>query len=163
MEARSSLLEHLMSASSPSSTDAVVVFDPPPRRRSFSPGDVVRLLFGVALVVAGWLLTEVGRSTIAGVERDLVSAFARLPDGFERPILGAAQLVTSLVPVVVLAFLLATRRWRRASLLVLAAFAASIGIEIVDDLVLDPRLADLLTSNQAPDDIFTIDRAWPDS
>lgn len=152
-----------MTASSPTGTDGVVVFDPPPRRRSFSPGDVVRLLVGAALVVAGWLVTEVGRSTIAGVERDLVRAFARLPDGFERSILGAAQLVTSLVPLAVLVFLLATRRWRRASLLVLAAVAASIGIEIVDNLVLEPRLADLLTSNQAPDDIFSIDRAWPDS
>jgi hypothetical protein len=61
------------------STDGVVIFDPPPRRRPFAPGDVVRLLVGAALVVAGWLLTEVGRSTIAGFERDLVSAFARLP------------------------------------------------------------------------------------
>jgi hypothetical protein len=41
--------------------------------------------------------------------------------------------------------------------------SASVGIEIVDNIVLTPWLADLLTSNQTPDDIFAIDRAWPDS
>ena len=143
--------------------DGVEVFDPPPRRRAFSPGDTVRLIVGVLLVAGGWLLTELGRSTIAGIERDLVSAFRRLPDELERPILGTAQLVASLVPLVVLVALLVTRRWRRAALLLLAAVSASVGIALIDGLVLEPRLSDLLTITQTRDELFVVDRAWPDS
>ncbi|MDJ0768755.1 MAG: lysylphosphatidylglycerol synthase transmembrane domain-containing protein [Ilumatobacter sp.] len=151
-----------MSTSTRPTVDDVIVFEPPPRRRPFSPGDVVRLLVGLVLVLAGWLLTELGRETISGIERDLVSAVARLPDDLEDLILGAARLVTSLVPLAVLLYLLATRRWRRSALLVLAGVAASGAIEIVDDLVLEPRLADLETSADETDRAFT-GRAWPGS
>ncbi len=152
-----------MTASPTTATDTVQLFEPPPRRRPFSPGDVVRLLVGLALVVAGWMIAELGQATITGIEEDLVSAVDRLPDGLETAILGSAQLAASLVPLAVLLWLLATRRWRRATMLVLAGALAGLGIVLVDRLVLEPRLADVLASAESRSAILLVDPAWPGS
>ncbi len=42
------------SESSPASIESIEMFDPPPTRRVFSPGDVLRLLIGLGLIAGGY-------------------------------------------------------------------------------------------------------------
>ena len=69
-----------------------MLFDPPPARRSFSPGEWLRLLIGTAFLGGGLLLGTVADDTISGAESDLVEAFSRLPDRLEEAFIGIAQL-----------------------------------------------------------------------
>lgn len=139
----------------------VELFAPPPAQRTFSPGDVVRLLVGVLLVLGGAMVATLAQSTIEGIEQDLLEAFARLPDRFERVVLSAAQLVTSVVPTVALVVLLVRRRFRTAGLLVLASAAASIAMVVADAVVIDRELAAVLDALRAEESLA--DSAYPNS
>lgn len=119
------------------------------QRRTFSPADVLRLLVGVTLVVGGGILAELGQATIRGIERDLLSAFARLPDQIESTVLRVAQFGTRLIPSVAIIVLVVRRQWRVAALLVLAVVLATLGMLGADALVLDRDLADLLAELEA--------------
>lgn len=127
-----------------SGTDAVELFDPPRARQPFSPGDVVRLFVGVALIVAGTIIGRVARSTIQGIELDLVRLVSRLPDPFEDLAIGLAQLTTRVIPTIAVVALLIRRRWRLALLLVLAGWVADAGMAIVDIWLFDRTLQDLI-------------------
>ena len=59
---------------------------------------MIRLAIGAGLIALGALLAVHARSTIAGLETDLLMAFDRLPDGVERLSLALAQLATTLIP-----------------------------------------------------------------
>ncbi|MBX3314307.1 MAG: flippase-like domain-containing protein [Actinobacteria bacterium] len=124
--------------------DDVVVFDAPPSRRPFSSTDVLRLVVGLLVLAAGILVAKLARSTVAGVEADLVSAFARLPDGIEQAVLRTAQFATSLLPTVALVVLLVQRRWKVAGLLLLAGFLANLAMVAADVLAMDRVLDELL-------------------
>ena len=124
--------------------DPVVLFDPPPLRRSFASGDVLRLLVGALLILGGGLVAELAQATIEGIEEDLLDAFDRLPDRLEEIILRIAQLFTSVVPAVALVVLLVRRRWRVALLLVLAAVAATLAMLLADAILIDGELAAFL-------------------
>ena len=124
--------------------DPAVLFDPPPLRRSFASGDVLRLLVGALLIVGGGLVAELAQATIEGVEADLLDAFGRLPDRLEEVILRIAQLFTSVVPAVALVVLLVRRRWRVALLLVLAAVVATLAMLLANAIVIDGELAAFL-------------------
>lgn len=139
----------------------VELFEPPPSRRAFSPGDAVRLLAGILLVVAGAVVASVAQSTIEGLEQDLLEAFARLPDRFERVVLSVAQLVTSVVPTVALVVLLVRRHFRIAALLVLASVAASLAMVVADAIVIDRELAAVLDALRAEESLA--DSAYPNS
>jgi glycosyltransferase 2 family protein len=122
----------------------VVLFDPPTPRRILSPTDVVRLLIGLVMVVGGGILAQLAQGTIEGIEADLLSAFARLPDQVESSVLRVAQFATGIVPLLSLVVLAVRRQWRVAALLLLAAVIATLGMIIADALVLDRQLSDLL-------------------
>lgn len=119
-------------------------FTAPPTRRSFSAGDVIRLLVGVSLILVGGVIADSAQSTIRGIERDLLSVFSRLPDRFEDFILSAAQLVTGWVPTVAIVLLLLRRRWKVALLLILAMFLAVVFMLVGDAVVIDRDLEELL-------------------
>lgn len=139
---------------SPDATDQgppVELFDPPRSRRTFSPGDLLRLFVGLTLIVIGALVGLVARSTIRGVELDLAELVERLPGPFLEALVTIAQLVTGVIPAVVLIMLLIRRRWRVALLLVLAGVLADLAMGAVDVLVFDrtlQELADLLQGEE---------------
>ncbi len=139
----------------------VTLFDPPPSRRAFSPGAVVRLVGGVALVVLGVLVADVAQSTIEGVEEDLAGGFARLPGSLEGALLSVAQVATSLVPVVALIVLLLRRRWRVALLLVVTGALATLAMMLADANVIDTDLASVLAEIRAENDVRSA--AYPTS
>jgi glycosyltransferase 2 family protein len=141
----------------------VEVFDPPPRRRAFSPTDVLRLLVGIVLAVGGAFLAEGAQATIRGIEQDLLSVFARLPDRFEQLVLDVAQFATSIVPAITLVVLLVTRRFRVAGLLLLAAIVAGLAMRLADAVVIDRDLAEFLDALRASNEQLANDAAYPDS
>ena len=57
--------------------------DAPPIRRTFSPGDVPRVLSGLLLLGLGVLFATVAENTISGIESDVIDAVGRLPDRVE--------------------------------------------------------------------------------
>jgi len=130
--------------SSDSSPASIEMFDPPGTRRVFSPGDLLRLLIGLALIAGGTLVGALARSTIRGVELDLLQLVDRLPDTFEDLLLAIAQLFTRVIPTVALVMLLVTRRWRVALLLVLAGLLADLAMGAVDVFLFDRDLEELV-------------------
>ena len=139
----------------------VQLYERGPARRAFAAGDVVRLLVGVGLVAGGVLLANLAQSTIEGIEADLVDALARFPDGIEELVLHAAQLLTSVVPLVALVVLLARRRWQVALLLILTGFVATVAMHLADTLMMDRDLATLLERLGA--DASVTSGTYPDS
>jgi uncharacterized membrane protein YbhN (UPF0104 family)/tRNA A-37 threonylcarbamoyl transferase component Bud32 len=120
------------------------VFAAPQARRPLSPGDVVRLLMGLLLVVVGAVLARAAQATIQGIEVDLIRALGRLPGGIVQMVLSLAQFATSLVTPVVFIVLLVRRRWRVALLLLLASVTASLTMGLADAMVLDRELSEAL-------------------
>ncbi len=138
----------------------VELFDPPPGRRSFAAGDLLRLVSGLVLVGAGALVAEVAQATIEGVEEDLAGAFARLPGQVEAAVLTIAQVVTSFVPLVTLVVLLVRRRWRVALLLVLTGGVATVAMLLADGVVINRDLAQAFADLRAENDVTA---AYPTS
>jgi undecaprenyl-diphosphatase len=132
---------------------AVQVFDPPPTRRPFSPGDVLRLLIGLAMVLVGSVVAEVAQGTVEGIEGDLLSAFSRLPDTFESIVLSVAQLGTSLIPITAIVVLLVRKRWKVALLILLASTLANLAMAGVDVFVSHDTLAEVTERLEADDSV----------
>ncbi|WCO68126.1 lysylphosphatidylglycerol synthase transmembrane domain-containing protein [Iamia majanohamensis] len=147
-------------AAPPDQAAGVELFDPPPGRRSFAAGDLVRLVSGLALVGAGALVAEVAQATIEGVEEDLAGAFARLPGQLEAAVLTIAQVVTSFVPLVALVVLLVRRRWRVAALLVLTGGVATLAMVLADGVVINRALAQAFADLRTENDVTA---AYPTS
>lgn len=139
--------------SSDNSHASIEMFDPPHTRRVFSPGDLLRLLIGLGLIAGGTLVGALARSTIRGVELDLLQLMARLPDPFEELLLAIVQLFTRVIPTVALVMLLVTRRWRVALLLVLAGVLADVAMGAVDVLLFDRDLEELVALLRAEQDV----------
>ena len=108
------------------SSDDVILFAAPVAQRRWSAADITRLLISVGLLVLGLLIGSVAQRTISGAERDFVDAVARIPDGVEQVIVGAAQLISTFVPIVVVGVLVWRRRWQLMLHLVLAATVAGL-------------------------------------
>ncbi len=102
-----------------------VAFDtrPPGERYYRHPGDIVRVVIWAAATVLLILLIEVAEGTNTGIREDIGEAAALVPRAARELALGLAQLTAVVIPIVVLALLAWQRRWRRISLLVLAAVA----------------------------------------
>ncbi|HET9548063.1 MAG TPA: lysylphosphatidylglycerol synthase domain-containing protein [Desertimonas sp.] len=137
----------------PGGGDVVEIFEPPPSRRPFSPGDVLRLLVSVVLIVLGAILASAAQATMKGLEEDLVNAFGRLPDTFESAVLSIAQLGTSLIPLITLVVLLVRGRWKVALVLVLTGVLAFVAMTVADVFVIDRDLEDVLARLREEDSI----------
>lgn len=130
-----------------SSIDAAPFDVAPPGERYYRhPGDVVRLVLWASTTVLLVLFLELATETSGGLARDLGGAAASLPRPVRTLLLGLVQVGAVLVPVVVVATLVAVRRWRRL-LFVLAAVAAGAALYAVLGVVIDlpGRLDDALT------------------
>ena len=130
----------------PADPDTVELFEPPQTRQPFSPGDVVRLVVGLTLVVVGTIIGWVARSTIEGIELDLVRLVASIPDPFADLSIGLAQLTTRVIPTVALIALLVRRRWRLVLVLVLAGWLADAVMGAVDVGLFNRNFGDLIES-----------------
>lgn len=131
-----------------------------PVRRPFAAGDLLRLLLGIAVVLGGIVIAEVGQGTVTGFERDLLRAVARLPDRLERGVLVVVQVATSLVPLAALTVLLVRRRWRVALVLLVAGMLASVAMAFADALVLDHDLGAFVARLTAVED-HVLTAAYP--
>lgn len=141
--------------------EQVELFEPPPERRSFSAGDVVRLVLGVGLVFGGGLLADAAQSTIQGLEADLLRALGLLPDPVEDSLLAASQILTSVVPMLVLVVLLVKRRYRLSLLLVAAVALSTAGMVIADTVLFDAEFNELL--DQLGNDTDFLEQVFPES
>lgn len=145
---------------------SVELFEPPSERRSFSPGDVLRLLVGLAITGLGALIASSAQSTIAGLEEDLLRAFARLPNQAESAVLSLAQLVTSIVPAAVFVVLLFQRKVKLALLLLATGALATLAMATADAIFLDDDLSsiiDSIISEQDRSNETLVDPSFPDS
>ena len=104
---------------------------PPPIRRRFSPGDILRVLVGLGFLVIGLLLATVAKETLSGVESDVVEAVSRLPDEIEHGVFATAQLLATLFPLAVLLLVIWRRNWR----LLVSLFAASVLASVATQLI----------------------------
>jgi uncharacterized membrane protein YbhN (UPF0104 family)/tRNA A-37 threonylcarbamoyl transferase component Bud32 len=104
---------------------------PPPIRRRFSPGDILRVLIGLGFLVVGLLLATVAKETLSGVESDVVEAVSRLPDEIEHGVIATAQLLATLFPLAVLLLVIWRRNWR----LLVSLFAASVLASVATQLI----------------------------
>lgn len=104
--------------------DEVRLFDPPPARRRWSAGDVIRLLIGLGVLVLGVVAASYADGTIAGVESDLIDGIDRIPDQVEQILLGTAQITATLVPLAALGLILWKRRWRLLATLWISSLVA---------------------------------------
>ncbi|MCB0962167.1 MAG: flippase-like domain-containing protein [Acidimicrobiales bacterium] len=132
-----------------------------PSRRPFAAADLLRLLIGVVVVVAGALVASSAQSTVSGIEADLARAFGRLPDTLGTLLVNLAQLATSLIPTVALVVLLVRRRWKVALLLLLTAALARYAMVLADLVLVDRSLSDILAEIDAAGSTTT--SAFPDS
>ena len=139
----------------------VEVFEQPPSRRRFSPGDVLRLVIGLALVGVGTLVARTARSTLEGLETDLVEAFGRLPDGVETALLTFAQLFTSVVPAIAFVVLLVKRRWKVALLLFATTMVSNLAMTAADVVLSNRALDQVLERLQVQDSV--VDATYPNS
>ncbi|MDY7106974.1 MAG: lysylphosphatidylglycerol synthase domain-containing protein [Actinomycetota bacterium] len=145
----------------PTDTDHVELYEPPPSRRSFAAGDVIRLLLGIVILTLGAGVAKLAQATVEGIEEDLLRALGRLPDTFESFVLSAAQIATSLIPTVALIVLLVRRRWKVALLLLLTGFVANLAMTLADIVVIDRELANILDELRAEDSVT--DSTYPNS
>ena len=113
------------------------IFDerPPGERYYRHPGDVVRVVIWALATIALVLLVELAEGTNAGLREDVGEAAALIPLAVRQLALILAQVAAAAVPLVVVACLVAQRRWRRAAVLALAAAAGTGLYALVDSAV----------------------------
>jgi uncharacterized membrane protein YbhN (UPF0104 family)/tRNA A-37 threonylcarbamoyl transferase component Bud32 len=120
--------------------------------QKWSPGDVLRLIVGLAVLLLGLFLAAVAQNTIAGAEQDIVSWFNRLPDRAIGLVIGAGQLIAVVVPVTVWVLLLWRRQFRLLGMQLLAVNVAAWAMTAIE-----ARYADRLG---VIEDAHTITRGW---
>jgi glycosyltransferase 2 family protein len=130
-------------------------------RRVRSPIEVVRLLFGLGLLLVGILLAEVADQTLTGAEADLADGLEEIPDRVREVILGSLQIIIALVPLLGLGWLVVTRRWRLLAMFLSAAWIASLVERLLSNALLgrpldtgDPVVEGFLGDETFPDAAF---------
>lgn len=110
------------------SKDAADVFrasdDEKEYRRGRMPSDLLRLVVALLAGTFGLLLASVFDNISVGISIEVVDVFDGMPDPVVVMVILAVQLLAWILPAVVLGLLLYWRRYRRLSLVVLAAVAA---------------------------------------
>ncbi len=120
--------------------------------QKWSPGDALRLIVGLAVLLLGLFLAAAAQNTIAGAEQDIVSWFNRLPDRAIGLVIGAGQLITVVIPLTVWVLLLWRRQFRLLGMQLLAVNAAAWAMTAIE-----ARYADRLG---VIEDAHTITRGW---
>jgi undecaprenyl-diphosphatase len=100
------------------------------------PGDVVRLIVWLATTVVLALFVEIATATSDGLSRDLGQAAGNISRAVREFLLALTQVLALALPILVVALLLAQRRYRRLGVLLLAA-AAGAGAAVLLDAALD--------------------------
>ncbi len=100
------------------------------------PGDLLRLVVALVAGGLGFLLASVLDNISVGIAIEVIDGFDGLPAALVVTIILAVQLVAWVVPVVVVGLLLFWRRYRRLTLLVLAAaVAAAVAYGVQSELI----------------------------
>jgi hypothetical protein len=92
--------------------DGIRLFDPPPALRRFAAADVMRILVGLLALAVVLIVGAGAKSTVDGIEEDVIAGIDRLPNAAEQIVIGTAQIFGTLVPIVALGAILWRRRWR---------------------------------------------------
>ena len=100
--------------------------DVEPYQRGRMPSDLLRLVIAVVAGSLGFLLASVLDNISVGIAIEVIDAFEALPASMVVTAILAVQLVAWAVPVVVIGLLIFWRRYRRLTLLVLAAAVAAV-------------------------------------
>ncbi|HKE76098.1 MAG TPA: lysylphosphatidylglycerol synthase transmembrane domain-containing protein [Acidimicrobiales bacterium] len=108
-----------------------------PRRRQRAPGDVLRLLLGLVLLVVGLFGATLARNTVGGVEADIVEAYERIPDRVAEVLTAFAYLLAAGLPFLAIVVLLLRRRFRRALALLLGGYVATWALVGLDRALAD--------------------------
>jgi glycosyltransferase 2 family protein len=108
-----------------------------PRHRQRAPGDVLRLLLGLALLAAGLLAATVARNTVGGAEADIVEAYDRIPNRLAEVLTAFAYLLAAGLPLLAIVVLLLRRRFRRALALLLGSYVATWALVALDRALAD--------------------------
>ena len=150
----------VVEVTAPAAAPSVELFDPPSSRRSFSPGDLLRLMIALVFLAVGVLLAVVADETISGAEADVIEGLSRLNDRLEQSIVAVAQLFATLVPLGALLVIVWLRRWRLLLSLGVAAALAAIAM-IVADRALDDRISAVVLPEQAIGTAWLTDPDFP--
>jgi len=111
-----------------------------PRRRVRAPGDVLRLLGGLALVAVGLSVAVWGKNTVGGIEEDVTRGFDRLPDRVEEVLVGLALVISAALPILAGVVLALGRRYMLTASLALAALVAALSMEGLGSVLADRGL-----------------------
>ncbi len=113
------------------------------------PGLLVRLVVALCTYGVVALVASVGRNTLGGAEADLADVVSQVPDEVTQALVALTQLLASLLPLLLLAALVARRRWRRLIIATVASQIAIVTYGWVDSGLID-RPGDLLLDELLP-------------
>lgn len=99
------------------------------------PSDVARLVFACGAVALLLLFAVVQENELSGLTVDVLALVDGLPAALVNAMVGLVQLLTLVVPIVVVLGLLRTRQWTLLSLLALSAGIAAGSMVVLSDLV----------------------------
>jgi glycosyltransferase 2 family protein len=111
------------------------------------PADVARLLCALAVLLVLLAIAWLQPDAVRNVSRELVGLFRRLPDGAAAVLVGIVQLAALAAPVVAVAALVRTGRWRLLGLTAIASGVAA-GVMALLQGWLDDRIPPL-----SPDEV----------
>ena len=97
-----------------------------PYRRGRMPSDLLRLVVALVAGGLGFLLASILDNISVGIAIEVIDGFEGLPAALVVTTILAVQLVAWAVPIVVVGLLILWRRYRRLTLLVLAAAIAAV-------------------------------------
>ena len=105
---------------------------PPSEAWRRHPADVARFAFAALTAAALAMVVALARGTVAAVSADLIRLFGELPAGFVAFLVGFAQLLALLAPLVLVVTLLRRRALRELGALALAGALAGVAVALVD-------------------------------
>jgi uncharacterized membrane protein YbhN (UPF0104 family)/tRNA A-37 threonylcarbamoyl transferase component Bud32 len=109
-----------------SSTDKIVVDEPPLPRRTRRPIDVLRLLLVLVAITALAALAVIAERTLTGLTADLAEFNRRFPSGPVKLVSFAAELASLILPPVLVFILLIRGRMRTTVELLIAGLLAAV-------------------------------------
>jgi undecaprenyl-diphosphatase len=127
----------------------IEIIDPERAKHERLPSDLFRLLVALAVLVVGWLLATGFDDVAVGFAVGLVQT----ADVFANPMIVSAvlavRLAALLLPLLVVAYVIRQRRYRRLALVLFAAGVAALAVSVLD--LFQPALGDATTLAQLPD------------